>query len=231
VELDGACGRLYAAFARYPLPTTTDHCVTADEVAATRTRPMRLLTAADLRPFMSHAASTWGDIVELKHFLPRVLELFAHEEVEDTTTVWTFMNRIGAAWHDWPDDERSAIRAFLGAWWRTTLGEYPRRLDVMEVLGVVGVLDVPVGPYLAHWETRRDEAAARHLAWLVRDFACHSASADEWYAALDRWIEGPVVRRLLEAVSAASTREVAAEFRHAREILDQWGGPPGPGRT
>jgi hypothetical protein len=226
-KLDEASDRLYAAFARYPLPArpdVCDHCVTAAEVAATRARPLRLLTADDLHPFMWHGLSTWGDEAEFKHFLPRVLELIAQDEiVDDSAVAWGVMNKINPRWRDWPSDERTAVETFTGVWWRATLREFPRRFTVMDVLESIGALCLPIAPRLADWETLTDEAAARHLAWLVGDFSVGSASDDQWYAVLDRWIRGPAVARLLAAaVSTASDPEVRAELDHAREIHDLW---------
>jgi hypothetical protein len=228
-DVDEASERLYTAFARHPLPASTsfcDHCVTAAQVAATRARPLHLLTAEALHPFMWHSLSTWGDETEFKHFLPRVLELIARDEVvDDSAVAWGVMNKVSACWLDWPDDERAAIEAFSGAWWRATLTEFPRRFDMRDVLESIGVLNMPIAQYLAYWETLSDEAAARHLAWLVGDFSVDAASNDEWYEVLDRWIEGPAVARLLDAAtSAASTPEVAAELRRARAIHDLWPG-------
>ncbi|WP_433187952.1 hypothetical protein [Actinoallomurus sp. CA-150999] len=197
--------------------------MTTAEVAATRARPLRRLSADDLYPVISRALSTWGDEAELKHFLPRALELIAREEIDECAVAWTFLNKIGRILRDWPLDERAAIHTFTEAWWRATLSAYPRRWSVLDVLELIGALEVPIAPYLAHWETRRSEAAARHLAWLIQDFAVGSAADGEWYRVLEGWIDCPAVVRLLEAASAvASTPGVAAEFSRAREIHDLW---------
>jgi hypothetical protein len=224
-DLDTALEQLYSAFARFPLPEHSDfcdHCVHPDEVAATRGKPLRSLTADDLRPYVSHAMSTWGELAEFKYFFPRVLELFAREEIYDSGLAWLFLNKVSVRWEDWPEDERAAIRAFLGAWWRTMLGEFPRQLDVMEMLDIIAQLGIHIGPYLAYWEAIPGEEAARHLAWLIQ-VTCHSASNDEWYEIMRRWIEGPAAARILEsAFAAATTPNVAAELSLAQDILARW---------
>ncbi|MCO5996788.1 hypothetical protein [Actinoallomurus rhizosphaericola] len=224
-DLAEATERLYSAFARHPLPAEIDyceHCVTPAEVAATRARPLRLLSADDLHPLMWRALSTWGDEAELKHFLPRVLELIADDEVSEQAVASIFLEKVDLLWATWPDDERAAIETFLGAWWPTLLSEFPREFSAFSFLESNGDLGVPIEPYLAHWETRENEAAARHLAWLVADIWFGAFSKAAWYTTLEHWVEGSAVARLLDAAaSTASTPDAAAELNRARELLDQ----------
>ncbi|MCO5973519.1 hypothetical protein [Actinoallomurus soli] len=224
-DLGEGTERLYSAFARYPLPTELDyceHCVTPGEVAATRARPLRLLTADDLHPLMWKALGTWGDEAELKHFLPRVLELIADDEVHEEAVASIFLGKVALLWRAWPDDERAAIETFLGAWWPTTLSEFPREFSAFSFLESNAELSVPIKPYLAHWETREDEAAARHLAWLVADLWFGAFTDAAWFATLEHWVEGSAVTRLLNAAaSTASTPDAAVELSRARELLDQ----------
>lgn len=197
--------------------------MTPSEVTATRARPLRLLSTDDLHPLMWRALSTWGDEAELKHFLPRVLELIAGDEVSEEAVASIFLQRVAMLWRIWPGDERAAVEMFLRAWWPAMLSEFPRAFTPFSFLQSNGELGLPIGPYLVHWETREDKAAARHLAWLVADLCFDVASDDEWYAVLVQWFERPATARRLEAgISNASTPEVAAELSRARELHDRW---------
>ncbi|GAB2819483.1 hypothetical protein GCM10027176_24920 [Actinoallomurus bryophytorum] len=164
------------------------------------------------------------EVGQHKCILPRVLELFAEEVDRSVDYAWNTMNAIGVRWRDWPHDEQAAIQVFMRAWWRSTLSTFPRRLDVLELLSIVGVMRIDVRPYLSYWASRRDVPAVRHLAWLVMDFTVHSAANDRWYEMLDSWIDGIEPRRMLEdSLSVGPDAEVALEFSAARDVLRSWG--------
>lgn len=178
---------------------------------------------ADLNSIMTNVLRL-QEIDRHKYILPRALELLAEEVVDSADYAWVIMNKIAAYWHDWPHGERIAIQVFMRAWWRATLSRFPRRLDVFEFLGIVGIMQVDIRPYLSYWVSRTDGSAMRHLAWLVMDFTVHSASNDRWYETLDTWIGGVEPSRMLEeALSAGPDVEVAREFSAARDVLRSWG--------
>jgi hypothetical protein len=161
------------------------------------------------------------DIERHKDVLPRALELLAVADNADHS--WPIMNKIAAHWQGWPESERAAIQAFVRAWWRVTLSAFPRRLDVYEFFDIVGTVRVDIDPYLSYWESDTGEPAARHLAWLVRDFTVHSASSDEWYETLDRWIDGTAPRMILErALSAHPDARAGQEISSALDLVRSW---------
>jgi hypothetical protein len=224
--MDASLELLYSVYARYPLPEHTDfcdHCVSPDDIAKVRSKPLRDLTADDLEVYAQKGLSTWGDLAEFKHFLPRLLELATREDDFGSLHSWSVLNKVGVRSADWPHDERKAIRGFIDAWWHATLDDFPHRLNVLEILEIIAVLGIDIGAYLTDWEQTGTEPAALHLAWLVQDFTHHSVPSGQWYTALERWIIGPAPARMLEtAFFAASTRVIAADISDAREILELW---------
>jgi hypothetical protein len=224
--MDASLERLYSVYARYPLPQNTDfcdHCVSLDDIANVRSKPLRDLTASDLEVYAEKGLSTWGDLAEFKHFLPRLLELAAREDDFGSLHSWSVLSKVSVRWADWPYDERKAIRGFIDAWWHATLDDFPRRVNVLEVLEFIAMLGIDIGSYLTDWGQTGTEPAALHLAWLVHDFTHHSVSSGQWYTTLDSWITGPAPARMLEtAFFAASTPVVAADISDAREILELW---------
>ncbi|TQS25296.1 hypothetical protein [Microbispora sp. KK1-11] len=137
-DLDHALEALYAAFSRYPLPAKTEvcgHCVSDEQVRATRAAPLRMLTASALEPYAWKALYTWGDVQEFKHYLPRLLELLILEEL-DGLHARSLMLRVGVRWQSWPKSEQEAVIGTVGAWWRqvirvtleTALNRDPQRL-------------------------------------------------------------------------------------------------------
>ena len=80
-DLEGAIAALYDAFASYGLADVVEGCpccVSAEDQARLRSKPLRLLIDGDLGGFAFSALSTWGTLHDLKHFLPRILELVAN---------------------------------------------------------------------------------------------------------------------------------------------------------
>jgi hypothetical protein len=135
-DTDATLERLYSVYARYPLAERThfcDHCASPDDIARVRSKPLRELAADDLELYAEKALSTWGDLDEFRHFLPRLLELAAREEDFGSLHAWSLLNKVGVRWADWPHDERVAIRDFIDAWWLATL-DVPRTVPVMVVV-------------------------------------------------------------------------------------------------
>ena len=76
--LHEAVERLYEVFARYPLITPVTGCpccTTPADYAMLASKPLRQLTAKDLRKYATKALTTWGDVNDFRHFLPRLFEL------------------------------------------------------------------------------------------------------------------------------------------------------------
>ncbi|WP_344580719.1 hypothetical protein [Nonomuraea roseoviolacea] len=226
-DLRTALDHLYETFSRHPLPEDTvvcDHCVPPELVRAARTGPLRSLGAEALEPYAWNH-STWGGEADFRHYLPRLLELLITEEMDGWFVGPILAGRAAAHWHDWPDDERDAVVAAVGLWWRETLGAYPRELDAPHLLEIIGrEFRLDPAPYLAAWEEMAgEEAAARHVAALVRDWRGRVAGRDAWYAAVDAWLAGPAPARLLRE-GLAGARSPRAE-RELRAALDLWEEP------
>jgi hypothetical protein len=226
-DLDRALEALYAAFSRYPLPAKTevcDHCVSDEQVRATRAAPLRMLTATALGPYAGHALYTWGDVEEFKHYLPRLLELLILEELDGFFHAESLMGRVGVSWGGWRQPEQEAVIGTVGAWWRHTLNHYPQDVDVMMMIEIIADdLELGLAPYLAEWESNTTEAAARHMAWLVRDFTVSVAHSAGWYVLLDNWIRGTAPAVILErAFFSTGSPEVAQELSDALETHRIW---------
>ena len=162
-------------------------------------------------------------IEQHKDMLPRTLELLGKEAADSANYAWLIMNKVAVRWRDWPKRERLAIEVFMRAWWRAALSEYPRRLDIFELVDIIGTMGINVRAYLSFWQSRSDRPAIRHLAWLVEDFTVHSASTEEWYDVLDHWIGSMAPRRMLEAaLSAESDSQTAHEISAALDIWKAW---------
>ncbi|MER5622791.1 hypothetical protein ABT061_17300 [Streptosporangium sp. NPDC002544] len=226
-DLDTALENLYRTFSRYPLPEDSsicDHCVSPESIQAARVAPLRALSASALKPYAANALSTWGDIRDFKHYLPRLLELLISEEL-DGFYGDMFARVLGGRWRSWPQDEQDTFVAAIDAWWRFTLHHYPRGIDVLEVLKIiVGEFGLDLRTYLAAWEgSAGDEAAALHMAWLVWWFQYELDLDTDWHRSLESWITSPASARIIEsALASAGSTEVMEKLRHGLREYEWW---------
>ena len=116
--LQAAVENLYAAFAHYPLPSQIDvsNSATIFDQERLRARPLRELRACDLEKYAFEALTSWGNELDFKHFLPRLLELQAFD------TAWLLEAEILleklhlANWRKWSQAEQATVEAYLTAW-------------------------------------------------------------------------------------------------------------------
>jgi hypothetical protein len=157
---------LYQTFGRYPLRDSIDacpHCGFDD--TALYAAPMAELTREALRRFAASALTTWGGLDDLKHFLPRILEILATNGFLYPDAEGLYGRLVYGSFSQWPDDEVEAVRRFAVAHWADTLSRYPAAEPAESVLCGILLLGEEIGPYLAHWEgVLATEAARRHLA-------------------------------------------------------------------
>lgn len=128
VALHAAIDGLYATFASYPrnrVIAGCPHCVSQADSDALHVRALDALTPDDVRFYATKAMTTFGDVEDFKHFLPRLLELLAREVEADGAREDLGFNEeiLGgkltlAGYEGWPEVEREAVEGFLDAPWR-----------------------------------------------------------------------------------------------------------------
>ncbi|MDE3720823.1 hypothetical protein PWG71_05440 [Nocardiopsis sp. N85] len=166
-----AVERLYTVFARHRLAARIDgcpHCVTDEDEHLLRRSPLRELGEADLSRFVAKAITTWGNVDDLRHFLPRILDLaLPGGGVIEIDTVAAKLDL--ARWWEWPMDERDAVRACFAALWRRTLDREPEERPAVLLLDTLATAFDDLAPFLDAWTARLHRWADHHPA--VRQFA------------------------------------------------------------
>lgn len=154
--LDDAVDELYRVFAAYPLRPWTDACPcchTEKDERAVRRRPLRELRPDDLAEFAADSLMTWGDVVDFKHFLPRLFEILAEDGFPDgypdMETVVGALER--GSWRTWPPDEQTAVEGFLTALWMSHLAGSPMAGRTDMVLASIATAVDDMTPYLDLW--------------------------------------------------------------------------------
>jgi len=122
LQLERAVDALYDTFVMYPLKDRIDVCPHCELDAAERrlhVRPLRALTWTDLGVYAFKALTSFGDLEDFKHFLPRLFELYVVDHRGAPYSLFMVCGKLeGAGWTTWPAQEAGAIRAFLDAWKR-----------------------------------------------------------------------------------------------------------------
>lgn len=171
-ELATALEGLYATFARYPLRPVIpfcDHCHNAGEVELLRRAPLRELPPRDLGHVAFDLATTFGEVPDYKHLLPRVLELVAAVDPDPGFAPWLQAGKLTYTnWRTWPKPEQAAVEAFWRALFRQRLAQ-PWQQGVFDhrpeaVLAAMARADLDISAELAHWDADTSPSATLWLA-------------------------------------------------------------------
>jgi hypothetical protein len=178
LELQTAIESLYTIFAEYPLRANTDPCPcchSAHDEELLHMKPLRKLSTGDLRQFATDALSVWGGSDDLKHFLPRILELSV-EQPDTFVDPQVALNKLQYGdWRSWPAKEQRGIEQFLVAMWDSVLDTEHDFWDweVEDWLCGVAQAEAQLSPYLARWLAADSDNARLNLAAFIAntDFA------------------------------------------------------------
>lgn len=161
-----AIRRLYEVFARYPARSDMprcEHCATKDEIARLCATPLAELTEGSLNFYSLHAISTVGEVVDFKHFLPRMFEsmLWGNGAIDVEIIVGKLPY---GRWREWPSEEQAAISAFFSAWWSHLLSHYPAEHEAEECLCAIAQAEDDISRFLDFWRQCTGPHAMQHLA-------------------------------------------------------------------
>ena len=119
-EFEIATENLYKTFSKYPFKSTIEGCpccVSDSDKSTLHSKPLRELEDEDLSRYAFKAMTTWGDVNDYKHYLPRIFELTAKRKLIVDTFV-TLGKLDYANWKQWETGEQKTINQFLNAWWK-----------------------------------------------------------------------------------------------------------------
>lgn len=176
MDLSDAIENLYRAFASYPLRPdmpACSCCTLEDKFDILVSVPLRDLSEEQLSHFAFSAISTWGELEDYKHFLPRILELAGKQEV--ILDIGLELRAITAKlkdnkWVAWPVPEQAALEAWFMALWGDILIHYQPGWDGYNdrqfLEHAAGAFD-DLSPFLDKWAASKELPALLLLA----DFA------------------------------------------------------------
>jgi len=231
-QFDAAISELYVVFARYPLRREIDHCehcVFPEDDALIRSKPLRQLAGTDLSKYAFKAMTTWGDEEDLKHFLPRLLELWTEDDFMLLTDDQLIRKMRMAGWGAWPDDEEAAIKSFLIAWWPQILVSAPREELIRILIPLLYETFGDLGPFLKQWRELAStsepamEALIGYISYLlIRAPRKYGTEEDERIrATVEEWLASTSIRKTLEdAFFHFSAQRLTTQISEALQTID-----------
>ena len=236
----------YALFAPYTIGRTLAVCkaccITDAEEAELVSTPLRQVSRNLLQNAYYESARNYSDqeLWEMKHFLPRVLELVSGFEFPCHSTEITFtrldLNRLDM----WQPAEVALLNDFALIFFASCLNSYPLPsgdgLD--DILVMFGLAHLDLKPLLLAWENADTAASLQHLAQLlvygIQDYgrrlprltnAFSEAYVDE---VVIGWLQAAQVKqkfaRQIEALILSDhnlSEEAASKVSWAYDILQQ----------
>lgn len=202
--LRAAIDALYETFARYRLRADIEACPCCTSEAmkqALHGAPLRELGTVKLDHYTFKAMTTWGDVDDFRHFLPRILELLGtsggfSNDAPDVLSKLTYGN-----WRSWPAREQHAIEAFIVAWGRVLLSHRRGPVPIAHYAMALTLYGQDIERFLLEWRWRAacELVAALHLADLASEgfTGCYWDEEEPRIERLRRWLADPALEELL----------------------------------
>jgi hypothetical protein len=228
-----AAYRVFGAYQRRPHIDACLHCVDAEDQARLRRAPLRALSAADLDLYAFKAMTTWGDAVDYRHFLPRILELAAGTDGRahpglDLETIADKLSYAGVP--AWPAPEQAVLVAYADAWWAMVLAAEPEQHSAAHDLAALARMVPAPSTLLDRWRVDASRTAALQLADFVRvhwpDVIRHGTLRGSWAShpaepTVRAWITDPARMTALEDAFArwSSDETDARQLGDAADLM------------
>lgn len=207
----------YVLFAPYTLGATLSVCKAccvsdAQEQALLRT-PLREVSGQVLSDgfFVSARDNSDQERWEMKHFLPRVLELATQFEFAVHSVEITLLRLDLDQPAHWPAAERQLLAAFARTYFEACLALYPlpEGHQLCDILLLFGLAQFDLTPLLHSWATANTPTSLAHLADLLLDeldntppkaLKLRNPFSTPWVdQQLRTWLRDPAVRATLVA--------------------------------
>lgn len=238
-EREEIIARLYRTFAAYPFRRqmwACSHCVEPEEIARLGGVPLRQLTGTDLQRFAWKALTTWGEVADFKHVLPRWLELILRGQDDGfALELGQLAHKLAyGQWLRWPRAEQEAVEAALLLCWRLLLSLPPAALvwyDAAEFLRAMALCWERPTPFLLLWEVAEGFLPLYHLALF---FVEAGPVEEEWpevwrrgqWPLLHTWLFSPPTYDRLRKISWQPHQKLPPELiEELSYFLDQLGPP------
>lgn len=119
-SLKNSIENLYSVFSKYEIWSFIEGCpccVSDRDKEKIHSKELRELEEEDLSRYAFKAMTTWGNVDDFKHFLPRILELCIDHDL-GIQPFGIFGKLKYGKWEIWNYVEKEAVITFLLEWWK-----------------------------------------------------------------------------------------------------------------
>ncbi len=174
-QLEDLVEEAYGLFQKYkvnsPLDVCTHCCVTDDEENRLASLVVRRIPQDLLTIYNDSAKPTQSDqkyLNEVKHFLPRYMELIAQFKYPSFTPELALSRLALFSNSDWTERELDLIQKFAEAFFQRCLHTYPvPDASLVNILIMFDKVDLDVDPMLGSWEEAHSAESAMHFCDLI----------------------------------------------------------------
>lgn len=163
---------LYKIFAKYSFKNKIEGCpccVGKQENRVLHSKSLRELSGKDLSFYGFKALTTFGDVEDFKHFLPRLFEITFEDDFAYDTAI-LFRKLKYADWQNWDESEKSAIKDFFFELFRFAVDvEEENAYQTEDFLTGIACAVEDITPYLDLWLTDITENKIATLKYFVLD--------------------------------------------------------------
>lgn len=166
----GTIENLYSIFANYRLRPHVEGCpccTSKNQQKKIHSKTLRELEPENLQDFAFKAMTTWGDVDDFKHFLPRLFEIQTFSPTWAMDSEVLFGKLDYGHWLTWPEAEQAAVESYLQAYWPFCLAKKSDLGDVGTWLCSIAQPVSDLTPYLKYWLENLDEEATWYLAGFI----------------------------------------------------------------
>lgn len=180
VNLQNAIENLYKVFAKYSLKQKIEGCPCCAgkrDNSVLHSKNLHELTGAELSYFGFKAMTTFGDVEDFKHFLPRLFEIVVEKDF-DYDEIILFKKLDYGKWRTWEKTEQDAIENFFTELMRFALNSETENTYLIETC-FVGIANAAedLTPYLNLWFENLNESKIKNLSYFITENDCGLTNA------------------------------------------------------
>ncbi len=125
-QIKNIISQIYKIFSKYPENRKIQASTSNEELIKWNnqifSKPLKELTQDELSNFVSKTMTTYGELSDFKHFLPRILELISEYKAPYDLEI-LFSKLEYGNWKKWKNDEKKIIENYMLELWKQILND------------------------------------------------------------------------------------------------------------